>query len=295
MIRQPLTLASSSPRRRQLLEMLGIPLRVVAPNIPEVRRPVETPMDYVERLAREKALSVPGRLVLGADTTVVVRDEMLEKPADAQTRSACCGSCRAGPTSVTSVALVAVERFIQATDVTNVTFRRLDDAISEPTWRPASQWTRPGLRHSGLWGGAGRADRGDFFGVMGLPLRLVLGLLEEAGQPYRFEGRSGHRGGDRGRLKGWILPTDPIVCTICALPRRAISGRNSRRHLVPHHSQKRLGHQRISPGPASAQSRAATFTASPMTVYSSRRWLPMLPANTSPWLMPIPTPISGRP
>jgi len=78
----PLTLASSSPRRRQLLEMLGIPLRVVPSNIPEVRRSLETPMDYVERLAREKALSVSGDLVLGADTTVVVRDAVLEKPTD---------------------------------------------------------------------------------------------------------------------------------------------------------------------------------------------------------------------
>ena len=77
-----LTLASSSPRRRQLLEMLGIPVRVVPPNIPEVRREFETPVDYVERLAREKALSVPGELVLGADTTVVVRDAVLEKPSD---------------------------------------------------------------------------------------------------------------------------------------------------------------------------------------------------------------------
>ena len=77
-----LTLASSSPRRRQLLEMLGIPITVVPSNIPEVRRSLETPVDYVERLAREKALSVPGNLVLGADTTVVVRDMVLEKPAD---------------------------------------------------------------------------------------------------------------------------------------------------------------------------------------------------------------------
>ena len=61
---EPLTLASSSPRRRQLLEMLGIPVRVVPPHIPEVRRPAETPVDYVERLAREKALGVRGRLGL---------------------------------------------------------------------------------------------------------------------------------------------------------------------------------------------------------------------------------------
>ena len=82
MTREPLTLASTSPRRRQLLEMLGIPLRVVPSDVPEVRRPTETPLDYVERLAREKALGVRGRLVLGADTTVILRDEVLEKPLD---------------------------------------------------------------------------------------------------------------------------------------------------------------------------------------------------------------------
>src|SRR4051812_7576890 len=83
MTASPLTLASASPRRRQLLEMLGIPLTVVPSNVPEVRRAIETPVDYVERLAGERALSVPGELVLGADTTVVVRDAVLEKPADA--------------------------------------------------------------------------------------------------------------------------------------------------------------------------------------------------------------------
>src|SRR6058998_2733916 len=128
----PLTLASSSPRRRQLLEMLGIPVRVIAPNVPEVRRSVETPVDYVERLAREKALSVPGRLVLGADTTVVVRDEIMEKPADAADALRMLRKLQ-GRTHqvVTSVALVAAEALHQATDVTNVTFRRLEDAFLE--------------------------------------------------------------------------------------------------------------------------------------------------------------------
>ncbi len=88
-MREPLTLASASPRRRQLLQMLGIHVRVVPSNVPEVRRPAETPLDYVERLAREKALGVRGRLVLGADTTVIVRDEVLEKPADEADTSGC--------------------------------------------------------------------------------------------------------------------------------------------------------------------------------------------------------------
>jgi septum formation protein len=193
MNREPLVLASSSPRRRQLLEMLGIPIRVVSPNIPEVRRPVETPIDYVERLAREKALWVPGSLVLGADTTVIVRDQVLEKPTDS---SDALGMLRKlqGRTHqvVTSVALVADGALHQATDITNVTFRRLDDGMLEAYVATGEPMDKAGAY--GIQGyGAALVERidGDFFSVMGLPLRLVLSLLEQAGHPYRFGGRTG--------------------------------------------------------------------------------------------------------
>jgi septum formation protein len=185
---EPLTLASSSPRRRQLLEMLGIQVRVVAPNIPEVRRPVETPVDYVERLAREKALSVRARLVLGADTTVVVRDEVLEKPADVDDALRMLRKLQ-GRTHqvVTSVALVSGERIHQATDVTNVTFRRLEDDFLRAYIATGEPMDKAGAY--GIQGyGAALVERieGDFFGVMGLPLRLVLMLLDEAGERYAF-------------------------------------------------------------------------------------------------------------
>jgi septum formation protein len=188
-----LTLASSSPRRRQLLEMLGISVRVVPANIPEVRRPVETPVDYVERLAREKALSVPGALVLGADTTVVVRDEVLEKPLDAADALRMLKKLQ-GRTHqvVTSVALVAEERIHQATDVTSVVFRRVDEEFLEAYVATGEPMDKAGAY--GIQGyGAALVERieGDFFSVMGLPLRLVLQLLERAGHPYRFEGRTG--------------------------------------------------------------------------------------------------------
>jgi septum formation protein len=185
---EPLTLASSSPRRRQLLEMLGLTVRVIAPNIPEVRRPVETPVDYVERLAREKALSVRGRLVLGADTTVVVRDEILEKPENPADALRMLRKLQ-GRTHqvVTSVALVAGERVHQATDVTNVTFRRLQDDFLRAYIRTGEPMDKAGAY--GIQGyGAALVERveGDFFGVMGLPIRLVLGLLEEVGERYMF-------------------------------------------------------------------------------------------------------------
>jgi len=190
MSRELLILASASPRRRQLLEMLGIPVRVVPSHILEVRRPVETPVDYVERLAREKALSVPGRLVLGADTTVVARDEVLEKPLDAADALRMLRKLQ-GRTHqvVTSVALVADETVHQATDVTNVIFRRLDDAFLEAYVATGEPMDKAGAY--GIQGyGAALVERidGDFFSVMGLPIRLVLQLLERAGHGYRFEG-----------------------------------------------------------------------------------------------------------
>ncbi len=197
MSHEPLILASSSPRRRQLLEMLGIPVRVVAPNIPEVRRPVETPIDYVERLAREKALCVPGSLVLGADTTVVVRDSILEKPVDSADALQMLRKLQ-GRTHqvVTSVALVSGEAVHQATDVTNVVFRKMDDGLLEAYVATGEPMDKAGAY--GIQGyGAALVERieGDFFSVMGLPLRLVLMLLEEAGHPYRFGGPAGGRTG----------------------------------------------------------------------------------------------------
>jgi septum formation protein len=193
MSQDPLTLASSSPRRRQLLEMLGIPVRVIAPNIPEVRRPVETPIDYVERLAREKALSVRGRLVLGADTTVVVRDEVLEKPADAEDALRMLGKLQ-GRTHqvVTSVALVHGERVHQATDITNVVFRRMTLGFLRAYVATGEPMDKAGAY--GIQGyGAALVERieGDFFSVMGLPLRLVLALMEEAGERFEFQGGAG--------------------------------------------------------------------------------------------------------
>jgi septum formation protein len=190
MTREPLTLASGSPRRRQLLEMLGIAVRVLPPNVPEVHRPGETPVDYVERLAREKALGVRGRLVLGADTTVILRDEILEKPVDEADALRMLSKLQGRTHQVaTSVALVAGERIHQATDVTNVTFRRMTDDFLRAYVATGEPMDKAGAY--GIQGyGAALVERveGDFFSVMGLPVRLVLRLLEEAGERYEFGG-----------------------------------------------------------------------------------------------------------
>ena len=95
---------------------------------------------------------------------------------------------------VTSVALVAGERVHQATDVTNVSFRRLSDEQLESYVATGEPMDKAGAY--GIQGyGAALVERieGDFFSVMGLPIRLVLGLMEEAGESYQFGGASRSR------------------------------------------------------------------------------------------------------
>ena len=80
-----LVLASSSPRRQQILTDAGIPHVVRPSNIHEKPRAQESPETYVRRLAEEKAFAIelqPGEIALGADTVVVVEDHLLEKPQD---------------------------------------------------------------------------------------------------------------------------------------------------------------------------------------------------------------------
>jgi len=81
-----LVLASASPRRQELLRNAGISFTVYPTHIPELPRPGEGPRDCAERLAREKAQAAlrqqPGKLVLGADTIVVIEGEILGKPRD---------------------------------------------------------------------------------------------------------------------------------------------------------------------------------------------------------------------
>ena len=172
----PIVLASGSPRRRQLLEMLGLPFRVVLPEVDETYRNSEAPEAYVVRLAREKATAVaarePGELVLGADTTVVVRGEVLGKPSSPDEAAAMLARLRGRTHQVLSgVALAAGDRVEHALDVTDVTFRPLDDATIT-----AYVATGEPMDKAGAYAVQGRGAmlvegiRGDFFGVMGLPL-----------------------------------------------------------------------------------------------------------------------------
>jgi septum formation protein len=170
--------------------MLGIPTEVRPSQVPEFRQPGETPLAYAERLAREKARSVPGNLVLGADTIVLLGEEVLEKPADEADALRMLRSLQGRTHQVlSSVALVADGQLHQATDITTVTFRPCSDDFLMAYIATGEPMDKAGAY--GIQGyGAALVDRidGDFFGVMGLPLRLVLDLLERAGRPYQFRG-----------------------------------------------------------------------------------------------------------
>lgn len=188
MTRHPLILASRSPRRTQLLSMLGIPHRVQAADVQELPLPREAPAAYVRRLAREKARAVPGAWVLGADTTVAIGDGILEKPIDEADALRILTSLQGRRHEVhTAVCLRADGREFEAQDATAVFFRPADDELLRAYVATGEPMDKAGAY--GIQGfGAALIERieGDFFGVMGLPVRLVLELLARAGWEYRF-------------------------------------------------------------------------------------------------------------
>ena len=183
-----IVLASASPRRRQLLEMLHLPILVQPAHVQEIPLPGEEPLAYSRRLARDKARAVPGRVVLGADTIVVLDNEILEKPADDAHALAMLRRLQGRSHEViTAICLLAdgVERV--AHDRTSVTFRTADEAWLRDYVATGEPRDKAGSYGIQGWGAA-LVERieGDFFSVMGLPVRLVLQLLSEAGYVYRF-------------------------------------------------------------------------------------------------------------
>ena len=185
-----LHLASQSPRRRELLGRLGVEFGVLDLDVPERRVPGEAPADYVRRVAREKAgaglLRVsgsPGAVVLGADTEVILGDEVFGKPRDAEDAA---GMLRrlSGRTHdvVSAVSLVSAAREAQAVSVSQVTFGELSDAQVE-----AYVATGEPMGKAGAYAIQGRGEAfirhlsGSYSAVMGLPLYETARLLLQFG------------------------------------------------------------------------------------------------------------------
>jgi len=182
-----LVLASASPRRRALLAEAGLAFDVAGVDIDETPRPGEAPQEYVSRLAREKALAAraqhPTAAVLGADTTVVLGDEIFGKPADdADAKRMLDRLSGRSHDVLTGVALVWPGGERVAIDRTAVWFRTLSSSDIEHY--VASGEPRDKAGAYAIQGLAGRfVERidGSHSNVVGLPMAVVLQLLRDAG------------------------------------------------------------------------------------------------------------------
>ena len=183
-----LILASGSPRRRELLQQVGIRFRVVVAAVDEGVLPGEGAAAYVRRVARDKAAAVQGREtaalpVLAADTAVVVEGRILGKPGSRAEAVTMLRSLSGRTHEVYSaVALAAAGQPMRdCLNVTRVTFAELDAA-----WIEAYCDTGDSMDKAGAYGVQGRAAEkiarieGSFSGVMGLPLYETCELLRRA-------------------------------------------------------------------------------------------------------------------
>ena len=188
-VKPPLILASSSPRRRELLNQVGIAYQVIVADIDESIRPGEDAGEYVCRMAREKALEVHQRdgvtvAVLGADTAVVVNGRVLGKPVDREDAMRMLESLSGRTHEVWSaVALVSPGGGLrERLNITRVTFSELNRA-----WIESYCDSGEPMDKAGAYGVQGIAAQkishmeGSYSGVMGLPLHETAEILQAAG------------------------------------------------------------------------------------------------------------------
>jgi septum formation protein len=191
----PLVLASASPRRAQVLSQLGLAFEVVPAGVDESLLPGEPAAAHVERLARGKAALVAARrphaIVVGSDTVVVLEDEPLGKPRDAEDAVRMLLRLQGRTHTVaTGVAVVTPDGAARSgVELVRVRFRAFDAGVAR-----AYVATDEPLDKAGAYGIQGRGAalvesiEGDYFAVMGLPVHRLLRLLEAAGWRYAFTG-----------------------------------------------------------------------------------------------------------
>lgn len=186
-----LVLASASPRRREILQLLGLEHEVRPPLVEETLRPGVGPMEEARRLAVEKAAAIVAArvdLVLAADTLVVLGDEILGKPKDEADGVAMLGKLQGREHEVfTGLALRMGDRVEAGVAVTRVWFRPLDAAECAEyvaTGEPLDKAGAYGIQ--GLGAALVQRIEGEYFNVMGLPVQLLLSLLARHGLRYAY-------------------------------------------------------------------------------------------------------------
>lgn len=183
-----LILASASPRRRELLERVGIAFEVLPAGVDETPAPGEDPEAYVARIAAAKAAALavrdPARWVLAADTTVTIDGAILgkaETPAEAaemlrklvgRTHQVITGFAIAGPKQL-------VRTVTSDVDVIAVDEAMIADYVASDEWRgKAGAYAIQGIAAAFI-----RGVRGSVTNIIGLPLVEVLEALREVGAP----------------------------------------------------------------------------------------------------------------
>jgi len=185
-------LASQSPRRRDLLTLIGIPHEVAPADVDESVLPGERPVPHCERLARAKAAVLatlhPEAVVIAADTIVVIDDTILGKPSSREAAIATLAWLSGRTHTVhTAVAVARGTLVASGVETVTVTFRPLTTgqiAAYVDTGEPMDKAGAYGIQGYG----ATIVERidGDYFAVMGLAIGRMLGLLREIGWDYRF-------------------------------------------------------------------------------------------------------------
>lgn len=185
-----LYLASQSPRRRQLLEQLGLSFEVMEIAVPESRAAAESAGDYVRRVARDKAMAglaavpaAPGTVVLGADTEVVLDDQVFGKPADAAAAAAMLRRLSGRTHEVISaVWAVTAEGQRHALCLSRVRFAELDDSAIARYIATGEPFGKAGAYAIQGRGAAFVAHlEGSYSAVMGLPVFETARLLADLG------------------------------------------------------------------------------------------------------------------
>ncbi|TVP58855.1 MAG: septum formation protein Maf [Gemmatimonadales bacterium] len=192
----PWILASASPRRAEILEMLGIAFDVQPAHIDESVLPGEVPGEHVERLARGKAAAIsplhPGRVVLAGDTVVTIEGEILGKPDDEDAAVRMLLRLAGRSHEVFSALAVAAGTRSAGTLHSGVRSTRVHfRSFGEGTARAYVETGEP-MDKAGAYGIQGlgavlvEGIEGDYTGVVGLPVPLLLELSAAIGFAYRF-------------------------------------------------------------------------------------------------------------
>jgi len=182
-----LHLASSSPRRQEILTALGLEFKVYPVDVDERRLPEENPEDMVLRLATAKAQAARvddgGAVVLGADTAVVAGTDILGKPGNAdealQTLARLSGRTHR---VLTGVSVIGPGGVATALSETAVTFRAIAADEARAYWQSGEPRDKAGAYAiQGLGGAFVSRIEGSYTGVVGLPVFETLCLLRDAG------------------------------------------------------------------------------------------------------------------